>query len=104
MASKTLCQNGGGEMTGVRMGDQRKEKKIETESDRKRARESESGVLVPGESSGTELMVNLLHQAQIGCSAHQGIILAQTGCLPNLPAVHEPGLDYRRKPACLLPI
>lgn len=48
MASKTLCQNGGGEMAGVRTGDQSKEKKSETETDRKRARESERGELRNG--------------------------------------------------------
>lgn len=48
MESKTLCQNGGGELTGVRTGDQRKEKKSETETDRKRARESERGELRNG--------------------------------------------------------
>lgn len=70
-------------MTGVRKGEKRKERKTETETDRKRAREPERAVLVPGESSRTEFMTKLLQQAQVGCSAHQGIALAQARCLPK---------------------
>lgn len=59
------CVSEGEEMTGVRMGEKRKERERKMETDTKRGgqRERGRGVLVPGESSGTEFMAKLLQQA-----------------------------------------